>query len=327
MDPDIDDNPYLALAEVGDDARWAFGGGFDDPLEGVDTRVPEGLDATVLASVCLCLGDESLLLAQTLQRWCTHAPELEEEVAVANVALDLIGQTRLLYARAAAAVPALVPDLPDGSVVPAEDRLAFFREAGDYRVAALAVMPDADFAGLMLRLAAVATWRDALWQELRAAPDPVLAAVAGRAVAEVGYHRDLAARWVTVLAHGTEESARRLAAAGRQVLPHVAALARPPVDVAGDPLWSEAWARAGERFDADWSAVEQQVGDVEHRSGHGSPFETVAPLPPQDKRQARPPGSGRARPPTAGPADVEAWRAELVQEMQSVARQHPMGRW
>jgi ring-1,2-phenylacetyl-CoA epoxidase subunit PaaC len=302
MDPDTDDNPYLALAEVGDDARWAFGGGFDDPLEGVDTRVPPGVDAGALATVCVCLGDESLLLAQTLQRWCTHAPELEEEVAVANVALDLIGQTRLLYARAAAAVPALVPDLPDGSVVPAEDRLAFFRDASDFRVAALAVMPDADFAGLMLRLAAVATWRDALWQELRTAPDPVLAAVAGRAVAEVGYHRELAARWVTVLAHGTEESAGRLAAACRQVLPHVPALARPPADVAGDPVWSEAWARAGRQFDASWSAVEQRCGEVMVSTGSTDGVST-------------------------GSTDPAEWRAELVQEMQSVARQHPMGRW
>ena len=298
MDADTHDNPYLALAEVGDDARWAFGGGFDDPLEGVDTRVPPGVDAAALASVCLSLGDESLLLAQTLQRWCTHAPELEEEVAVANVALDLIGQTRLLYARAAAAVPGLVPALPDGSVVPAEDRLAFFREPADFRVAALAVMPDADFAGLVLRLAAVATWRDALWQELRAAPDPVLAAVAGRAVAEVGYHRDLAVRWVTVLARGTEESARRLVAAQARVAPHVDALAQLPDGAGADARWVEAWSRAAAAFGKAWAQV-PAVELVE------TPREMV---------------------PTS-PTDVAAWRSELVQEMQSVARQHPMGRW
>ena len=303
MDPQVDANPYLALAEVGDDARWAFGGGFDDPLEGVDTRVPEGLDANALASVCLALGDESLLLAQTLQRWCTHAPELEEEVAIANVALDLIGQTRLLYARAAAAVPSLVPELPDGSVVPAEDRLAFFRDATDFHVATLAVMPDADFAGLMLRLAAVATWRDALWQELRAAPDPVLAAVAGRAVAEVGYHRELATRWVTVLAHGTDESARRVRDANGRVAPLVAQLADVPPGASADAVWDRAWARAAAAFSKAWAEVPTLEAPA---------VELV-----ESPRDAVSSSSG----------DGVAWRTELVQEMQSVARQHPMGRW
>lgn len=293
MSPHLDDSPYLALSEVGDDARWAFGGGFDDPLEGVDTSVPEGVDAHALAAVCLALADESLLLAQTLQRWCTHAPELEEEVALANVALDLIGQTRLLYARAATAAPALVPSLPEGSPVPAEDRLAFFRDAADFHASTLVVMPDADFAALMLRLAAVTTWRDALWRELRSAPDPVLAAVAERAVAEVGYHRDLATRWVTVLAGGTEESARRIEAAYALVAPHVGELALPVTAAQDEQVWADAWSRARAVFAGAWAAVEQVLG-----------------------------GSRRARPPEVG-----TWRAELVEELQSVARQHPSGRW
>jgi ring-1,2-phenylacetyl-CoA epoxidase subunit PaaC len=297
QDAVADANPYAVLAEVGDDdSRWAFGGGFDDPLEGVDTRVPAELDARSLAAVCLALGDESLLLAQTLQRWCTHAPELEEEVAIANIALDLIGQTRVLYARAAAARPDLVPSLPTGSPVPTEDRLAFFRDAPDFRVSTLAVMPDADFAGLMLRLAAVATWRDALWQELRRAPDPVLAAVAERAVAEVAYHRDLATRWVQVLAAGTQESARRLAAAHQMVAPHVTDLAEPPRGATADPVWAEVWARAGQRFTVDWPVVSSSAGGTE----------------------------------SVGPtrsSDAAAWRQDLVDELQSVARQHPGGRW
>jgi ring-1,2-phenylacetyl-CoA epoxidase subunit PaaC len=302
-----DDNPYLALTEVGDDSRWAFGGGFDDPLEGVDARVPDGLDAEALGEVCLALGDESLLLAQTLQRWCTHAPELEEEVTLANVALDLLGQTRMLYARAAAAAPARVPVLPDGSPVPPEDRLAFFRDAPDFKVAALVVTPDADFAGLVLRLAAVASWRDALWRVLRASPDPVLSAVAHRAVAEVGYHRDVATRWVRVLAGGTQESARRLADAHRVTAPLVAALGARPAGAAGDQGWSEAWSRASARFDREWAAFLADVG-----------------LPAAPGRPGRPDPDG---PDDADDAHVEPWRTVLVEEMQSVARQHPRGRW
>lgn len=301
-----DDSPYLALAEVGDDARWAFGGGFDDPLEGVDTRVPAELDPVALAAVCLALGDESLLLAQTLQRWCTHAPELEEEVAIANIALDLIGQTRLLYARAAAAHPDLVPELPPGSPVPVEDRLAFFRDAAEFRVSALAVMPDADFAGLVLRLAAIATWRDVLWRELRGAPDPVLAAVAERAVAEVDYHRDLATRWVQVLAGGTPESADRLAAAHAAVAPHVDGLAEPAAGTTGAPVWADAWSRAAEAFTEAWSGV--SAGPA---GAAGSTDMTGA---------AEPVGSPSA-------TEAQGWRDDLVGELQSVARQHPEGRW
>ena len=287
---DLDDSPYLSLTEVGEDARWAFGGGFEDPLEGMDTGVPDGVDATALGAACLALGDESLLTAQTLQRWSTHAPELEEEVGIANIALDLIGQTRLLYARAAAADPGLVPELPEGSPVPAEDRLAYFRDAEDFRVPTLAVMPDADFAGLVLRLAALAGWRRELWRELRDAPDPVLAAIAERAGVEVAYHRDLAERWVRVLAGGTEESARRIGEALAVVAPRVPELAATAVD---DPEWQQRWSTAYDGFAAWWR-------------------ELVSPL---------------GEPVAAPPADPAAWRADLVQELQSVARRHPEATW
>ncbi len=285
---DLHDSPYLALAELGEDSRWAFGGGFDDPLEGVDTTVPAGLDPRQLAALCRALGDESLLLAQTLQRWCTHAPELEEEVAIANVALDLIGQTRMLYARSAAADPGAVPQLGD-SPVPAEDRLAYFRDADDFSCTTLAVLPDEDFAGLMVRLAAWAGLRHELWRGLEGSPDPVLAAIAARARVEVSYHRELAARWVRVLAGGTEESARRTGAALRRVQPLVEELRLAPVEGAD---WAETWRVAGERWLPWWQAL---VGVEE---------------------PAAPATSERA-----------AWRADLVTELQSVARRHPEGTW
>src|SRR3954452_19727445 len=91
-------NAYTGLVEPDEDTRWAFGGGFDDPLAGLDVAVPEGIGSAALAAYCLMLGDDALVLAQRLNQWCTHAPELEEEVALANIALDLLGQTRLLYA-------------------------------------------------------------------------------------------------------------------------------------------------------------------------------------------------------------------------------------
>src|SRR3712207_3624221 len=92
---------YEALANAqGDEGHWAFGTGFDDPLAGVDTTVPDGVDPADLGAYCLMLGDDALVLAQRLTQWITDAPELEEEVAIGNTALDLLGQARLLLARA-----------------------------------------------------------------------------------------------------------------------------------------------------------------------------------------------------------------------------------
>jgi len=91
---------YQSLAEDVEDHRWAFGTGFTDPLEGVDASVPDGVDAAALAAYCLMLGDDALIYSHRLQQWMTRLPELEEETALANIALDLLGQARMLLARA-----------------------------------------------------------------------------------------------------------------------------------------------------------------------------------------------------------------------------------
>ena len=100
MNPD-DDNPYDLLGEDHDeDHRWAFGTGFTDPLEGVDTSVPDGVDPGALARLLPALGDDALIYSHRLQQWVARLPELEEETALANIALDLLGQARMLLARA-----------------------------------------------------------------------------------------------------------------------------------------------------------------------------------------------------------------------------------
>ena len=91
---------YNALGEDTDDHRWAYGTGFTDPLSGVDTSLPEGVDGQALAAYCLMLGDDALVYSHRLQEWVTRAPELEEETALANIALDLLGQARMLLTRA-----------------------------------------------------------------------------------------------------------------------------------------------------------------------------------------------------------------------------------
>jgi ring-1,2-phenylacetyl-CoA epoxidase subunit PaaC len=95
------DNAYESLVEEhGDETRWAYGTGFTDGMAGVDRALPSGVEPAELAAYCLMLGDDALVLAQRLAEWCSRAPELEEDVALANIALDLLGQARLLLTRA-----------------------------------------------------------------------------------------------------------------------------------------------------------------------------------------------------------------------------------
>ena len=194
-----------------DPFQWAFGTDFEDPLAGVDTTVPAVLDAAELAAYCLILGDDALIFSTGSRSGAAMRPDLEDDIALANIALDLLGQARLLLARAAAADPSCVPALPEGSPVPAEDALAFFRDA-------LRLPQRAAGRGRQRGLrdrrapAAVLTWRLALFERLASHADPVLAAIAAKGVKELAYHRDYAGRWFVTLAQGTEESRRRLLA-------------------------------------------------------------------------------------------------------------------
>ncbi|MFF4814184.1 1,2-phenylacetyl-CoA epoxidase subunit PaaC [Kitasatospora sp. NPDC001309] len=201
-----DDHVYLSLAGATPgpegEGRWAYGTGFTDPLLGVDTALPAGLAGADLAAYCQMLGDDALVLSQRLIEWCTRAPELEEEVALANLGLDLLGQARLLLTRAGQA---------DGSGR-TEDDLAYWREDHEFRNVRLVETPNGDFAHSIARLLLFATARCALYEALSAHPDPVLAAVAARGVKELAYHREYATAWTLRLGDGTPYSAERMQA-------------------------------------------------------------------------------------------------------------------
>jgi ring-1,2-phenylacetyl-CoA epoxidase subunit PaaC len=211
------DAAYEALTDHDDDSRWAYGTGFADPLAGVSTTVPPDLDRADLVAYCLMLGDDALVMSHRLQQWVTRAPELEDELAIANIGLDLLGQARLLLSRA-------------GEVEGAgrdEDALAYLREPAEFRNVLLAERHDDDFAHLMARLLAFATWRLALLDRLTASRDPVLAAIGAKGVKEVTYHREYAAQWVVRLGDGTALSHERMQAAVDAVWPLTDELFRP----------------------------------------------------------------------------------------------------
>ncbi|HEX3792230.1 MAG TPA: 1,2-phenylacetyl-CoA epoxidase subunit PaaC [Pseudonocardiaceae bacterium] len=207
------DNAYESLADATEDARWAFGttGQGVDPLSGVDTTVPAGVEGADLAAYCLMLGDDALIMSHRLQEWSTNLPELEDEVAVANIALDLLGQARLLLTRAGRA---------DGTDR-GEDDYAYLRAEPDFRNVRLVEAQRGDFAQLSAVLLVFSTWRLALLDRLADSADPVLAAIAAKGVKEVAYHRDYAARWVVRLGDGTELSAERMGAGLAEVWPLV----------------------------------------------------------------------------------------------------------
>jgi ring-1,2-phenylacetyl-CoA epoxidase subunit PaaC len=296
---------YDALDHAsGGEGHWAFGTGFDEPLAGVDTTVPDGIDPADLGVYCLMLGDDALVLAQRLTQWVTAAPELEEEVALANIALDLLGQARLLLARAGsvgvlgrsrAAATASIPD---------EDALAYFRDADEFRSTALVEAPNGDFARTIVRLFVASTVRLALLARLRESRDPVLAAIAAKGVNEVSYHRDHAARWMLRLGDGTAESHRRAQDGVDAVWPLLADLFT-PTDV------EQRLTTAG--VGVDPSSVREEVVDVLTDVLSRATLR-VPPLP----VSAEPAGRlGRHGP------ELD----ELLDGLQGLARQHPAATW
>jgi ring-1,2-phenylacetyl-CoA epoxidase subunit PaaC len=166
----------------------------------------------------LRIADTALIHAQRLSEWCGHAPILEEDIALTNMALDLLGQARALLTHAGA----LEGEGRD------EDRLAFLRDERDFRNVTLVELPlkrgGGDFADTMLRNFFVATWFKALWQRLKASSDGELAAIAAKALKESRYHQQHAADWVVRLGDGTDESAARMCAAVDRAWQYVAEL-------------------------------------------------------------------------------------------------------
>ncbi|GAA2213448.1 phenylacetate-CoA oxygenase subunit PaaC [Nonomuraea monospora] len=291
----------------GDSSQWAFGTDFEDPLSGVDTTTPAGVNPAELAAYCLMLGDDALIMSQRLSEWCSRAPDLEEDIALANMALDLLGQARLLLARAAAADPGVLPALPEGSPVPPEDALAFFRDDRQFRNVRLAEVANGDFAHVVVRLLLFSTARLALLERLRTSRDQVLAAVAAKGVKEVTYHRDWAGRWFLTLARGTEESHRRLLAALDALWPLRGEL------VAAHPLER---ALAGAGVGVDPATLGEEVDAVLDQ------VLAVSGVPRPERGDLAGVGGRTGR----DGLHTEAL-SRLLAEMQVVARAHPGGRW
>lgn len=162
-----------------------------------------------VARYALCLGDDALMLAQRLSWWIARAPELEEDIALANIALDLLGHARFLLTYAGTAW---------GKT---EDDLAYFRDEEEFRSCRLVEQENGDFGQTIARQLIFSYYQYELYRRLVRSTDPTLAAIADKALKEVEYHQDHASQWILRLGLGTEESKRRVQAGLTYMWPYV----------------------------------------------------------------------------------------------------------
>ena len=151
-------------------------------------------------SYALCIGDTSLILAQRLGEWVGHAPALEEDLALANIGLDLLGQARYLLTYAA--------ELEGRGC--SEDDLAFLRDPQDFLNLSLVEQPNGDFGQTIVRQFLIDAWQLELFERLQHSSDPKLAELAAKALKETRYHFRFSSGWLVRLGDGTEESHRRV---------------------------------------------------------------------------------------------------------------------
>lgn len=216
------------------------------------------LQLTPAVRYVLRWADTCLIHAQRLSEWCGHGPVLEEDIALTNMALDLIGQARALLTHAGRL---------EGKGLD-EDQLAFLRGEGQFLNLTLveqpmrrssAHSPGGDFADTVLRNLLLATWLKLAWQQLQSSSDAELAAIAGKAVKEARYHQQHNADWVVRLGDGTDESHARMQAAVERIWPYTAELfVRDAVDAAAE---AAGLGPARDALAADWRREVQSVLD------------------------------------------------------------------
>jgi ring-1,2-phenylacetyl-CoA epoxidase subunit PaaC len=242
-----------------------------------------------VAQYALGLGDDALVLAHRLGEWITNAPELEEDVALGNIGLDLLGHARSLLTYAGAAW---------GKT---EDDLAYFRDEREFRSHQLFEQPNGDFAATIARQLIASVYFAGLYRELSSSTDATLAAIAAKAVKEVDYHVDHSEQWLLRLGLGTDYSHQRMQAGLDAMWPFVEELFRedPFAAAAGEAAVDPRMLRAA--FDATVPRMVAEAG-------------LELPSAPAAR------GGGRSG------VHAEAF-GPMLAELQVLARAHPGARW
>jgi ring-1,2-phenylacetyl-CoA epoxidase subunit PaaC len=253
------------------------------------------------AAEVLALADDALVAAQRLAEWCARAPELEEDIALANIALDQLGAARLFLTYA-------------GELEGAgrdEDALAYLRDAADFRNCLLVELPNGDFAMTIGKLLFLAAYQRLRYAELASGPDEHLAAIAAKAVKESAYHVDHAARWTIRLGDGTAESHRRMQAAVDALWPYT-------VELTGQLF--ETWLGIVETVLAE-ATLRQPVDDTGGRAVDNGGGRAV------DNDGGQAVDDGGARPSGGRTGRHTDHLRDLLEEMQVLHRAHPGAVW
>ncbi|MGC1172599.1 1,2-phenylacetyl-CoA epoxidase subunit PaaC [Polaromonas sp.] len=247
----------------------------------------------------LHLADNALVLGQRNAEWCGNGPVLEEDIALANMSLDLIGQARMLYQHAAVVAG-------DGAT---EDSLAYFRGPDTFRNYTLLELPHAsdassrDYAVTIVRNFLYSALMLPLWEALQKSKDAQLAAIAGKSFKEVRYHFRHSRDWLVRLGDGTAESHARVQAALKHLLPYTA------------EFWAQAAIEkiaASENFAMDSATLQGRWDDLVNEALQEAGLQRPAP------------GSNLPQGKNGQHSDH---LAPLLAEMQSLARAHPDARW
>ncbi|HTN17082.1 MAG TPA: 1,2-phenylacetyl-CoA epoxidase subunit PaaC, partial [Chitinophagaceae bacterium] len=175
---------------------------------------------SALSNYVLHLADTNLILAQRLCEWCGHGPVLEQDIALSNIGLDLLGQTRSLYQYAATLIG-------DGKT---EDDLAFLRNERQFKNLLLCEQPNSDFGYTVLRQFLYETYQLLVLSALQQSSDSQLAAIAEKSLKEATYHYKWSAEWVIRLGDGTEESHKRMQQALNDVWTYTGEMFLPSAD-------------------------------------------------------------------------------------------------
>jgi len=226
------------------------------PVINHSTAQPLNPSTKHLISYILHLADNALILGHRNSEWCGHGPILEQDIALTNIALDLVGQARNYYQYAAELINAAIAPSPGGEGVGGEayteDTLAYLRDEQDFKNCLLVEQPNGDWGVTVMRQFFFSTYQYHLYQQLQYSNDNRIAAIATKALKEVTYHVRWSSEWVIRLGAGTEESHRRMLNAvstlqqftGELFIPAsyetVAAMENFGVDVALiNPLWQK----------------------------------------------------------------------------------------
>ncbi len=248
---------------------------------------------TPLVLYALRRADDALILGHRLSEWCGHAPMLEEDMALVNMGLDLLGQARELYSYAAE-VEGKGND---------EDKFAYLRDVRQYRNLLLLEQPNGDFARTMVRQFFYSSFADLYWRAMMKSDDATLAAIAAKSEKESAYHVRHSSEWMVRLGDGTAESHRRAQAA---------------ID--------DLWAYTGEMFEADdseWALIEAGVA-VDPATLHSQWLKTISDVV-DEATLSMPKGDWMQQGGRSGQHSEHL--GHLLSELQSMQRTFPGAKW